>query len=161
MDSNPNEVLTFVFTNPEAVSIANYWKPAFDEAGLTNLAYVPPSLPVARGNWPTLGEMISTGKRLVVFMDYNNNLGEANFILPEFDMLWEPPFSSTDKTFPCKVDRISGSLSAENHLHMLNHNLNSKVFGSDDILIPDRVDASTTNGVTSYASSSHTLLVPE
>ncbi len=33
LDNNPNEVLTFLFTNPEGLSLTNIWKPAFDEAG--------------------------------------------------------------------------------------------------------------------------------
>lgn len=33
LDANPNEVLTFIFTNPEGVSLPDVWKPAFDEAG--------------------------------------------------------------------------------------------------------------------------------
>jgi len=33
LDANPYEVFTFVFTNPERLSIPDVWKPQFDAAG--------------------------------------------------------------------------------------------------------------------------------
>lgn len=33
LDNNPNEVITFIFTNPEGLSLPEFWKPAFDSAG--------------------------------------------------------------------------------------------------------------------------------
>jgi hypothetical protein len=38
LDRNPNEVLTFVFTNPENVTVQTVWKPIFDKTGLTQMA---------------------------------------------------------------------------------------------------------------------------
>jgi urease alpha subunit len=70
--------------------------------------------------------MISSGKRVVVFMDAgaDNPDDLVDFIMPEFQMIWEPPFSSTDPTFPCSVNRISGPLDTADHMYMINHNLN-------------------------------------
>jgi hypothetical protein len=138
-----------VFTNPEGLSLTDIWKPVFDQSGISAMAYVPPTLPEKRADWPTLGELIDSNKRVVVFFDAGADTSVVDFILPEFDMLWEPPFSSTDDTFPCRVDRTSGSLSPEEHLHMLNHNLNVDVFGTG-ILVPDYINAGTTNGMDSY-----------
>ncbi|KIM24419.1 hypothetical protein M408DRAFT_331786 [Serendipita vermifera MAFF 305830] len=128
MDSHPNDVFTFLFTNPENASPKNVWAPLFEQAGLASLAYVPPHLPMKASEWPTLGQMIQSGKRLVVFMDYNSNTAEVPYILPEFDHIWEPPFNSIDSSFPCRVDRISGPLSSQDHMFMINHNLDVKVF---------------------------------
>ncbi|KAG6815101.1 hypothetical protein H0H87_005126 [Tephrocybe sp. NHM501043] len=86
LDANPNEVLTFIFTNPERVSLTDIWKPAFDAAGITPLAYVPPSTPVSRNSWPTLGQLIDSGKRVIVFLDAGAD-GSVDFILPQFDMV--------------------------------------------------------------------------
>ena len=138
--------------------------------GITHYAYVPPSLPVKSSDWPTLSEMIDSGKRLVVFLDYGANTSEANFILPEFDMvcfpfslhvssypealtrdiqqIWETPFSITDPRFPCKVDRITGPLATGDHMYMINHSLNINVFNAG-IVVSDPKDAPTTNSVTS------------
>ncbi|KAI3595893.1 PLC-like phosphodiesterase [Moniliophthora roreri] len=149
LDANPNEVLTLLFTNPEGLSLTDVWKPAFDDSGITPFAYVPPTQPMKRSDWPTLGELIDSGKRVIVFLDAGAD-GSVDFLLPEFSMLWEPPFSSTDPNFPCRVDRIDGPLSPEEHLHMLNHNLNINIIPiGDGVLISDREDAPKTNGVPS------------
>lgn len=148
LDQNPNEVLTLLFTNPENISLKDKWLPAFNDAGITDLAFIPPNLPVKRNEWPTLGEMIGSGKRVVVFMDANADPAQVNFILPEFDMIWETPFSVTDDKFPCKVDRISGPLSPEDHMHLINHSLNKDVLGTG-VIVSDRLSAATTNGLDS------------
>lgn len=114
LDKNPNEVLTLILTNPERRSIPGEWKPAFDAAGsgqstsflsqadrftkgLTPMAYVPPNRSMKASEWPTLGQMIESGKRVVVFLDYGadgSDGGVVDFILPEFDMV-SPTNTST------------------------------------------------------------------
>jgi hypothetical protein len=69
MDSNPNEVFTFLFTNPEGVSLKDVWDPLFQQSGLAALAYVPPNLPMKASDWPTLGAMVDSGTHLVVFSE--------------------------------------------------------------------------------------------
>ncbi|KAG5637387.1 hypothetical protein H0H81_004764 [Sphagnurus paluster] len=148
LDANPNEVLTFIFTNPEGVSIKDVWKPAFDNSGITPLAYVPPSRPVRRTEWPTLGQLINAGKRVVVFFDPGADTGGVDFILPQFEMIWEDPFSPTDKNFPCRVDRTRGPLSNDDHAHLINHNLNVNLIPiGDGVLVSDRANAATTNSI--------------
>ena len=46
LNANPNEVLTLILTNPENVSLQNFWKPAFEQSGVASFAYVPPHLPM-------------------------------------------------------------------------------------------------------------------
>ncbi|KAG6863089.1 hypothetical protein C0991_008260, partial [Blastosporella zonata] len=73
----------------------------------------------------------------------------VDFILPEFNMIWEDPYSSTDPSFPCHVDCISGMLAAEEHMNMINHNLNVKIIPiGPGVLVSDPV-APTTNGLES------------
>ncbi|KAF7316279.1 PLC-like phosphodiesterase [Mycena indigotica] len=161
LDANPNEVLTLIFTNPEGVSPAKVWKPAFDEAGMTDLAFVPKSIPVKQSEWPTLGEMIDSGKRVVVFMDANAEGPESvPFILPEFQMIWETPFSVTDANFPCKIDRSGGPLADIDHMYMINHSLNKNlvpsIFGDlfgEGIIVSDPDNADRTNGVESIMAN--------
>lgn len=89
MDENPNEgtlslhmcafppifisflVVTLLFTNPEGADVQTVWDPIFKSAGMDQLAFVPPNSPdpIKQSEWPTLGEMIDSGKKLVVFMD--------------------------------------------------------------------------------------------
>ncbi|KAJ7634699.1 PLC-like phosphodiesterase [Roridomyces roridus] len=158
LDANPNEVVSLLFTNPEGQSPANVWKPIFDSAGISDLAFVPPSLPMSQSSWPTLGEMIDSGKRVVVFMDAGADGSDSvDFIMPEFQMMWEPPFSETDPTFPCKVDRTSGPLQPAEQMYMINHNLNVNIvplFGAE-VLVSDPLAAPTTNGADSILANAN------
>jgi urease alpha subunit len=118
---------------------------------MDTLAFVPPTpgTPIKQSDWPTLGQMLSSGKRFVTFLDAGADSGAVPFLMPEFQMVWEPPFSVTDPTFPCSVNRIAGPLATEDHMFMINHNLNKAVFGDNDILISDPGEAKTTNGLAS------------
>jgi hypothetical protein len=79
-------VITFVFTNPEGLSMNNIWLSAFKGSGIDKYAYAPSSLPVQQSAWPTLGEMIASGKRLVTFIDAGaDKAGDTvDFLIPEF-----------------------------------------------------------------------------
>ncbi|PPQ64035.1 hypothetical protein CVT24_008848 [Panaeolus cyanescens] len=153
LDANPYEVFTFIFTNPDRQSIPGVWKPAFDAAGITPLAYVPPSRPMKRNDWPTLRELIDTNKRVIVFLDAGadgSDGGVVDFILPQFQMVWEDPFSPTDANFPCSIQRTSGPLSNDDHMHLINHNLNRNIIPiGDGVLVSDFVNAPKTNSVDS------------
>jgi len=155
LENNPDEVLTLLFTNPEGLSIPNQVHPVLVNSGITDLAYVPPSLPMKQSDWPTLGDMIDSGKRVVVFVDYGAE-GVSDYILPEFDMIWENPYSVTDPSFPCSVDRISGELATVDHMYMINHSLNKALFDVIVwIIVPDLTDAPTTNGVPSIMANAN------
>lgn len=67
---------TTVFHRPVA-----QWGEAYAAVGLDQMSYVPATTPVAYNAWPTLQEMISSGKRLVSFMDYNADYSSVNYIL--------------------------------------------------------------------------------
>lgn len=83
LDAHPTEVVTLLFTNPDNVA-PSVWAPIFVSAGMANYASVPPAAKVAWGNWPTLGGLIDSGKRAVVFMDYGANFASVPYILDEF-----------------------------------------------------------------------------
>ncbi|KAJ6492042.1 PLC-like phosphodiesterase [Mycena sanguinolenta] len=157
LDSNPNEVLTLLFTNPEGQSPAKVWKPIFDEAGISNLTYIPPALPIQQSDWPTLGSMIDNGTRVVVFLDSQADGPEpVNFILPEFSMIWETPFSVTNASFPCSVNRIHGPLATEDHIYLINHSLNINIIPiGSGVIISDPLAAPTTNGITSILANAN------
>lgn len=154
LDKNPNEVLTLIFTNPENKDVKDVWKPAFDNSGMTDLAFVPKITPenpfLKNEDWPTLGEMIESGKRVVVFLDGGADVAKVPFILPEFKMIWETPFSVTDPAFPCKVDRIDGPLTPDEHMYMINHSLNVNILDiGEGVIISDPIHAKQTNSVQS------------
>ncbi|OBZ68034.1 hypothetical protein A0H81_11779 [Grifola frondosa] len=134
-------VNTFLTANPNEAS------------GIAALAYVPPQVPTAQSDWPTLGDLIDSGKRVIVFLDAGADTDRSvPYILPEFEMIWETPFSVTNASFPCSVDRIAGPLGTTDHMYLINHSLNINVLDTG-IIISDPEAAPTTNGVTSILAN--------
>jgi hypothetical protein len=116
--THPGEVVTLLF---ESYASAADVAAAFAEAGLLDRVYVH-----AGGAWPTLGEMIGRGERLVVLTD--DRLSDADLArFPWYHYLWdslafETPFSLTpeeffDSGFSC--EELRGE--PENDLFILNH----------------------------------------
>jgi len=160
MDKNPNEVITFIFTNPELLSMEEVWKPVFEATGMADLAYIPPSPVMTRDDWPTLREFITSGKRLVVFIDKGADQRtnpEKDYLLPQFKMMWEDPHNPTDAAFPCTVDRTAGPLPPTDQLNLMNHNLNFDIlpFFKPGFRVPDRLNSPRTNGI--YSVYTHAL----
>ncbi|TVY30504.1 PI-PLC X domain-containing protein [Lachnellula hyalina] len=79
MDSNPNEVVTLLLTNGDAIAVSMF-ADAYDDAGISKYTYTPPNQ-LALGDWPTLQDLISANTRLITFMDYNSNTGTVPYIL--------------------------------------------------------------------------------
>jgi len=146
-------VLTILFTNPDAVNVT-IWGADFVTAGIAEMAFVPnfTGTPPDLNSWPTLGSMISSGKRVVIFMDYYANQNEVDFILDEFTYMWETPFDQTNASFPCTVNRppsLIGQIPT-GRLSVINHFLDVEL--PDDILVPDRAALDVTNGVSGPGS---------
>jgi hypothetical protein len=146
-------VLTFLFTNDDAINVTT-WAADFESTGIADLAYVPPftTTPSDTLNWPTLGSMISSGKRVVIFMDSNANPALVDYILPEFTYMWETPFDQTNPSFPCNVDRppaLKGQVPT-GRLATVNHFLDTQL--TPGVLIPDTEALNTTNGVSGPGS---------
>lgn len=68
LDANPNEVVTLLLTNQEG-QLGSSFDAAFQSSGAKNYAFVPTGN-LTLDQWPTLGQMISSGQRLVVFMGW-------------------------------------------------------------------------------------------
>jgi len=153
LDANPNEVLTIIIANKIDSPVMPKWKAVFDKSQMTGLAYVPPQPVMSRKDWPTLGDMISSGKRVVVFMDKGlegREEANAGFMLPEFEMVWEDRYDPTAITFPCVVERTAGPLAPREQLNLINHNLNVNLLpmvGDRGLLLPDRLNSPRTNSV--------------
>lgn len=145
--ANPYEVLTMLLGNSDQVDV-NLYRAPFENSGLAKYAYTPPQIPMAIDDWPTLGQMILTQKRLVVFMDYAANQTAVPWILDEFSQMWETPFSPTDAAFPCTTQRPPGlnrNQSLE-RMYLANHNLNLQVSVLGlDLLVPNTGVINTTN----------------
>jgi hypothetical protein len=71
MDKNPRDVVTLLLTNPDKVPMSTF-DGIFKNVGLDQLAFKPASSPNPLGmqDWPTIGDMISSGQRLVTFIGW-------------------------------------------------------------------------------------------
>ncbi|KAJ5964844.1 uncharacterized protein N7479_004720 [Penicillium vulpinum] len=148
LDAHPNEVITLLLTNGDSVSITEFGD-TFSSSGISHYAYVPPANPLPIGKWPTLGDMISSGKRLVVFLDYGADTKKVNYIQDEFAYYFETVYDVTDASFSsCSIDRPSGA-AATGRMGIVNHFLDVDILG---IKIPARHKAGTTNAATGYGS---------
>ncbi|KAI1165580.1 PLC-like phosphodiesterase [Nemania serpens] len=150
VDGHPNDVVTLLITNGDAIDI-NKFGDAFRAVGLDSYAFTP-SGQLGLGDWPTLGDLISSGNRVVVFMDYNSDTGKVPYILDEFAYYFETPFDPLeDQLSGCNVDRPAGA-SSDGRLMLANHNLNYEIFGID---LPDLVHSSDTNSVASITAQTN------
>ena len=75
LDANPNEVLTVLLTNGDNVDVSMF-DSAISGSGIKDYAFVPETGSGVLGinNWPTLGDMVGSGKRLVFFLGIDSQL---------------------------------------------------------------------------------------
>ncbi|KAK5127584.1 hypothetical protein LTR85_006924 [Meristemomyces frigidus] len=159
LEKNPYDVVTFLIVNSnfaEGTTVTNYTS-AIEASGIRPYLYEPEYVPQHREQWPTLGEMILSGKRVVLFMDYNANQTEVPYVLDEFTHMFETPFSPTNQSFPCTLNRppgLSVAHAEENYMYLANHNLNLAIdigaitgdSSSGSLLIPSTSNINITNG---------------
>lgn len=162
--AHPFDVITILFGNYNykdkdadgnaLVTSTNFAEP-IEASGLLQYVYQPPTTAMTLEDWPTLGELIISGKRVITFIDYGFNTEKVPYLLWEFYNMWETPFSPTSEDFACEVQRPEGL--AENKsremLYMANHNLNVQVsIAGLDLLIPNYAELNQTNGVNGSGS---------
>lgn len=146
-------VVTILFTNQDGIDVT-VWDTNFQNAGLSDLAFVPSfsTTPADTLSWPTLGSILSAGKRLVIFLDANADTTKVSYILPEFTYIWETPFDQIDNSFPCTVDRpatIQGQFPT-GRMSLVNHFLDTEL--TKEVLIPDTKALNVTNALAGTGS---------
>ncbi|PWY97685.1 PLC-like phosphodiesterase [Testicularia cyperi] len=147
MDSNANEVVTLLMVNSDDQAVSKY-ATAFESTGISSYAYAPSSgAAVSKTSWPTLGSMIDAGKRLVVFIDNSADVSSVDYILPEFQNVWENPYNQDSLPFNCSIDRINTGSDSSQLMYLVNHYLDSSfdLFGTT-VYIPNTAEIATTNG---------------
>jgi hypothetical protein len=111
MRAHPTEVITLIVQ--DAIS-GEDTEQAFAQAGLTDLVHTPDADPAKP--WPTLGDMIDSGRRLVVFAEKAD--GPASWYRNFYDYGMETPFAfRTPDAMSC-VPHRGGS---DKRLFLLNH----------------------------------------
>jgi hypothetical protein len=162
--AHPFDVITILFGNYNwqdkdsdgnpLVTSRNFAE-SIEASGLLPYIYQPPNTAMKLDDWPTLGELIISGKRVITFIDYNFNTKEVPYLLWEFYNMWETPFSPTSDNFTCEIQRPDGL--AENRsremMYMANHNLNVQIsLAGLNLLIPNTAELNQTNGVNGSGS---------
>ncbi|KAF8470765.1 PLC-like phosphodiesterase [Kalaharituber pfeilii] len=105
MDGHPSDVVTMLWVNADNMPARDLEK-YFADTGLKNLAYAPPKHPITPGEWPTLQQMIDSGKRLVLFISTSADEANIPWMLDEFSYMFETPFENFDPAkFTCNGDR--------------------------------------------------------
>jgi hypothetical protein len=156
LDQNPNEVITLLLVNYDAVSAIEI-EAEYSKADLAHYGWVPPNITAApppsnliKKTWPTLGEIIDKGERLVTFINpLTPDINNAPYLLNEFDFLWENAYDiTTASNFSCTPDRPSNTTTMSEaresgKLCLMNHFLYwRQAFG---IQTPDRRELANTN----------------
>ncbi|KAI4176233.1 MAG: hypothetical protein LQ346_007924 [Caloplaca aetnensis] len=148
LDAHPDEVLTLLLTNGDRLDPGKF-DAAFKAAGVDKYAFVPPNAPLPFSEWPTLGDLIENKTRLVVFLDYGAKPSSVPYILDQFAYYFETPFNTVDPAFDqCSIDRPPKA-SPDGRMYVVNHYLDKQLLEGllgDDVLVPDREAAGTTNG---------------
>ena len=152
LQQNPFDVISILIVNGDSVDVENFVAP-LQNSGIADLAFIPPTTNTSLmyNQWPTLGDLIENGKRVVLYMDSKADQSRVPYILDEFTYMWETKFSPTDPNFPCTVDRPSNQITNEGKLYMANHNLNVElqVLG-ETVLLPDKVNLNRTNAASGF-----------
>ena len=73
-------VVTLLIVNSDGFTPSDY-DSVFQSAGLKDLSYSPSSSNITYTSWPTLGDMINNGTRLVTFMDAGADFSEVSYII--------------------------------------------------------------------------------
>ncbi|MGP4002557.1 hypothetical protein [Streptomyces sp. 8N706] len=111
LEAHPGEIVTLIVQ--DGISGEDTAR-AFHEAGLEHLLYVPDSDP--RRPWPTLGEMVDSGRRLVVFAERSD--GPAPWYRNFYRYGMETPYSfSSPRDMSCAPNRGG----RDKRLFLLNH----------------------------------------
>ncbi|MFO0659706.1 MAG: hypothetical protein U0165_07740 [Polyangiaceae bacterium] len=135
LDDNPNEVVEFLAESTVTpAEIAN----VFEQAGLTSYLYEHD----AKKGWPTIGEMIDSGKRIVFFND-SQDADRPAWQLYMWDFIVDTDYNITDESqFKCEYYRGNAS----NPLYFLNQFIYKDL--GNDIFVPDKINAQTANDPT-------------
>lgn len=133
---NLDEVVTILIVNAAGAEAADFAS-AWEGSGLAKFGYAPPTTDAPLSQWPTLGSMISDGKRLVSFITQIDPSPAAPYLLPEFNYVFETAFEVTELTgFNCTIDRPSragedgASAMAGGWLSLVNHFRYESVLGA-------------------------------
>ncbi|KAI9278225.1 PLC-like phosphodiesterase [Phascolomyces articulosus] len=144
LKDNPNEVLTIMWNIPNNDLSASDIQGPYEASGILDYAHVQPQQNLT---WPTLQEMISSGKRVVNFLDINADQNSIPWLHSQYDYVFETPYDNRNETsFSCTVDRPPNPANQEQMMYGMNHFLYGQLpWGDNVIQIPQSGSANVTN----------------
>ncbi|KXX81776.1 PI-PLC X domain-containing protein 1 [Madurella mycetomatis] len=152
--AHPYDVVTILLGNGN-YSKPDLYVPHIERSGILQYIYTPSVIPMQVEDWPTLGQMILSGQRVVMFLDYMANQTAYPWFMDQFSQMWETPFDPVDQTFPCTVQRPPelSQEDAKKRLYLMNHNLNAEVsLLGQTILVPAVSQLNATNAAEGFGS---------
>ncbi|KAI8086349.1 PLC-like phosphodiesterase [Halteromyces radiatus] len=145
LKNNPNEVITIMWNTPNNKAFQpSDFNAIYQAAGMLDYVYTQPS---GNNTWPTLQEMISSGKRVVTFTDLGADQSQVPWLLSEFDYVFETPYNNNnDTSFTCTIDRPADPSNPQSMMYVMNHFLYGSLnLGGTAIEIPQKGKANSTN----------------
>jgi hypothetical protein len=155
MQRNPYDVVTILMGNYDVLPPDRFVEPVRN-SGLLQYVYTPPKVPMSIADWPTIGSMLLQSQRLVMMLDYEADQNAIPWLLDEFSYAWETPFSPTEPSFPCTVERPPDQPEdvSRERMYIANHNLNLEVaIAGASLLIPASNRLNVTNGLEGEGSA--------
>lgn len=73
-------VLSLLIVNIDNIPATSY-ATVFKSVGLDTMSYAPSTLPLPASDWPTLGSLIDSGKRLITFLDNTANPDTVPYLI--------------------------------------------------------------------------------
>lgn len=73
-------MLSLLIVNIDNLPPSNY-DTVFKAVGLDTVSYAPPTSVVPASGWPTLGDLIDSGKRLLTFLDNGADASSVPYLL--------------------------------------------------------------------------------
>lgn len=144
LDANPNEVVTIIWENPDLRPLSAFVS-SYASAGLTNYLYT--QTPDKSQTWPTLQEMITSGKRLVSFCNQATD-PSAPWLMNTYDYMFQTAYENYNaSSFTCTVDRPPTG--DHGNMYVLNNFIYGKPipFGTLVIEVPQPAQAANINSV--------------
>ncbi|ORX47480.1 PLC-like phosphodiesterase [Hesseltinella vesiculosa] len=147
LKANPNEVLTIMWNNPNNVAFQDSdFNAIYQAAGLTDYVYTQPT---GNNTWPTLQQLISSGKRVVTFADLGTDSSSVSWLLPEFNYVFETPYDNRNESAfssACVIDRPVNPSSPNSMMYVMNHFLyGTLTLGNLSVELPQKGTANITN----------------
>ncbi|KAI9271451.1 PLC-like phosphodiesterase [Sporodiniella umbellata] len=143
LESNTREVVTIMWNNLYNIDASDIAR-SYEASSILPYVFIH-----KEGDpWPTLHEMIQSGKRVVNFIDSKPNEVDYPWLMYQFARVFETPYENTKaENFNCNIDRVASDVNPSDLMYVMNHFLYGVIdIAAFKIQIPMRNRAETING---------------